>query len=124
MKKHTVHPRATLPLVPLIALIAVVIPAILYSADNYRDPFESLLPKEEAAQKETSKKAPETLAVTIEGVIWDSDIPQAIIDGDVYKIGDKLKKIDAKVFRINRNVVYLTQGDKVFKKEVGKKEEK
>jgi hypothetical protein len=93
----------------------------VFSQAYYRNPFESLLPKEEKpAEPAKKKKAPETLPVTVEGVLWDSSTPQTIIDGDVYKVGDTLKKIDAKVFRIDKNIVYLTKEDKVYKKTVGK----
>ena len=98
-----------------------LLPLVVVSQSYYRNPFESLLPKEEKpVDTAKKKKAPETLPVTVEGVLWDSTMPQTIIDGEVYKVGDTLKKVDAKVFRIDKNIVYLTKEDKIYKKAVGK----
>ncbi|MFA7677535.1 MAG: type II secretion system protein N [Candidatus Omnitrophota bacterium] len=98
-----------------------------YSQNVTSDPFESLLPKEEksrtsSAEKKTASKA--DLKISLEGVLWGSDTPQAIIDGDVYKVGDKLKKIDASVFRITKNVVFMSYDGKIYEIKMGKKEAK
>jgi hypothetical protein len=119
-------------------LLVFAMPLNIYAQGAYRDPFESLLPKEEAKIAiggEKAAKALPSLSVVVQGVLWGSDMPQAIIDGDVYRVGDKLKKIDAKVFRIMNNVVFIAYGDKIYKmmvekqgerriEEVGKKEAK
>ncbi|MBU2474242.1 MAG: hypothetical protein KKG91_05860 [Candidatus Omnitrophica bacterium] len=104
-------------------LLFLLLPILLYSAESYRNPFESLLPKEEAKVSElASQEAAKPLDVVIQGVLWGSAIPQAIIDGDVYKVGDKLKSIEnASLLRITDNVVFIVQGDKVHKMTVKKK---
>ena len=114
-------------LVLFVMFVVFFLSASAYPQAYFRDPFESLLPKEpeEVSPDPTGKRKPEEeLLVTVEGVLWDSDLPQTIIDGDVYRVGDKLKEIDAKVFRIDKNVVYIAKGDKIYKKTVEKKEGK
>jgi len=101
-------------------ILFLLLPILLYSADDYRNPFESLLPKEEA--REGVEEAVEPLTIVIQGVLWGNQTPQVIIDGDVYKVGDKLKSLDdATVFRITNNVVFITHGDKIHKMTVSKK---
>ena len=58
----------------------------------------------------------------IEGVLWGSDTPQAIIEGEVYKVGDSLKGIDARIIRIDRNIVFITYGDRVYERTITKSE--
>ncbi|MFA5271894.1 MAG: hypothetical protein WC412_06120 [Candidatus Omnitrophota bacterium] len=77
-------------------------------AQNKTDPFDSLLPvKEEQRRVEELVKTPQPPEVSIEGALWDSDMPQAIIDGDVYKVGDTLKSINAKIYKIEKNRVFI-----------------
>jgi len=104
-------------------LLFLLLPILLYSADDYRNPFESLLPKEVARGRRFQEAGvSEPLEVVIQGVLWGSLSPQAIIDGDVYKVGDKLKSLkDASVLRITDNVVFITYGDKIHKMTVKKK---
>lgn len=86
------------------------------------DPFESLLPiqqpKEGAQTQQVTQTAP---AISIEGVLWDSDKPQAIIDGDVYKVGDTLKRTDAKIYKIEKNKVSIFYGGRLFEMGISKK---
>ena len=104
-------------------LFFLLLPIVLYSAESYRNPFESLLPKEESkALGLGSQEKVKPLEVAIQGVLWGSLTPQAIIDGDVYKVGDKLKSVEnASLLRITDNVVFIVQGDKVHKMTVKKK---
>ncbi len=103
-------------------LLFLLLPILLYSADDYRDPFESLLPKEVSRGKRFQEVEDlEPLDVVVQGVLWGSPMPQVIIDGDVYKVGDKLNSLqDASVLRITNNVVFITYGDKIHKMTVKK----
>lgn len=105
-------------------LLFLLLPILLYSADNYRNPFESLLPKEEGkGAAGLSEEIVEPLQIAVQGVLWGSQMPQAIIDGDVYRVGDKLKSLeDAAIFRITDNVVFIMHGDKIHKMTVTKRQ--
>ena len=85
------------------------------------DPFASLLPAEIAAAVEGKKTVPVSLEVSVEGVLWGTDIPMAIIDGEVYKVGDTLQNVDAKVFSIEDNKVSLFYSGRLFVKSVQKR---
>lgn len=91
----------------LIFLVFLNVLSVYCFAENKTDPFESLLPVKESQQKADQIKAPQPPAVSIEGALWDSDMPQAIIDGDVYKVGDTLKSVDAKIYKIEKNRVFI-----------------
>jgi type II secretory pathway component PulC len=88
----------------------------------FKDPFESYLPKESEEYAKTRKgDAAEDLGpppITINGVLWGTETPSVIIDGDVYRVGDTLKSLDAKVFKINKNVVFITYGERIFEMSV------
>ncbi|MFH1519311.1 MAG: hypothetical protein ABIE75_01905 [Candidatus Omnitrophota bacterium] len=91
---------------------------LTYSQDKYKDPFEPLLPQskkvEEVKTEEIDQEAEKTLPpIVLQGVLWGSDTPQAIIDGEVYKIGDKLQDLDAKLFKIDKNIVFISYGEKI-----------
>jgi type II secretory pathway component PulC len=97
-----------------------------YSEGGYKDPFEPLLPQE---RKEEEKK-PEAITgereeplpvMAVEGILFGSSLPQVIIDGEVYKTGDRLKGVDAQVFRIEKNAVCIFYGEKIYRLKVGKK---
>ena len=107
-------------------LLFLLLPILLYSADGYRNPFESLLPKNEVtpgagARAGEPQEVTKPLTIVVQGVLWGSQMPQAIIDGEVYKVGDQLKSLeDASVLRITNNVVFITHGDKIHKMMVSK----
>ena len=93
--------------------------------ENYRDPFLSILPEDvkitdSEAQKRTKDAPP---PVAINGILWNSDNPQTIIDGGVYSVGDKLINLEAQVFKIRKNTVFISYGDKISAMRT-KKEEK
>lgn len=98
----------------LISLI-FLFPGLL--AAGYRDPFESVLPKEEprAARREPERRElPDW--VVVEGVIWGSERPQVIISGQVYSVGDSIRNLDAAVTEIKKNVVFIAYDDRVFRR--------
>jgi hypothetical protein len=93
--------------------------------ENYRDPFLSILPEDvKITDSEAQKRVKDTPPpVAVNGILWNSDNPQAIIDGGVYSVGDKLIGLEAQVFKIRKNTVFISYGDKIFEMKT-KKEEK
>jgi type II secretory pathway component PulC len=90
-------------------------------AQEYRDPFEPVLPAE--TQTTTQERPKDELLpplITIEGVLWGTDSPSAIIDGDVYKVGDNLKNLDAQVNQIEKNTVFIMYKGKIWRMKVEK----
>lgn len=76
-----------------------------YTADDARDPFQSLLPSARRPQAAVTgapiahgtRPVPTTGASlpivsassgTLEGIVWGGPRPQAVIDGEVYDLGD------------------------------------
>ncbi len=91
-----------------------------YVGANYRDPFElppalrpPIVPSEEelpaGVEPEAEVRPP---SIRVEGVIWGSARPQAIIDGEVYDIGDVVK--EAEIIGIDREGVTLFYKDRKF----------
>jgi hypothetical protein len=63
--------------------------------------------------------------ITIEGVIWGTDKPMVIIDGDVYQAGETLKKDNGiKIDSIDKNIVLINYNNAIFKMTPRKKEAK
>lgn len=70
----------------------------LYTASALRDPLQSLLPPEESAAMSTTTDATAAMpmpqapqpppVVALQGVFWGGAVPTAIINGQVYGIGD------------------------------------
>ena len=98
----------------LFFVLAVGNVSLLAQAIETKDPFVPLLPEEKHSKKKESAyennmalNIPrEELSVNLEGVIWGRNIiPQAIIDGEIYKAGDKIKGTDAVVKEIKENKV-------------------
>jgi hypothetical protein len=99
-----------------------------YAQTDYKNPFESGLPQE-AVEAETTESIQEIGSsvvslpegITIEGVLWGSEMPQAIINGGVYKQGDKLKdNKSVSIFNIKDNTVFFSYQGKIFKKKPAK----
>jgi len=109
-------------------LVSLVFSSFSYPQSRYKDPFEPLLPQEvedevvgpDVVTSDTDDSLP---PMAIEGILWGGDFLQVIIDGEVYRTGDKLKNIDAAVFRIEKGVVFISYGEKIYRMKVGKKEE-
>lgn len=111
--------------ISILILVFLGLANFSYSESRYKDPFESLLPQE---MKEEEKKQEEIIRgieedfpdMNVQGILWNGNFPQAIIDGEVYKVGDKLKNLSAQVFRIEKGAVFISYGEKIYKIKIGK----
>lgn len=121
----------------------LLIPGFLissYPQENYRDPFEPLLPvevdeevqlEELRAQEREREKREEIIeatgkaifSISVEGILWGGDLPQVIIDGEVYKPGDNIKDLDAQIFKIEKSTVFISCGEKIYRVKIGKNKE-
>lgn len=88
------------------------IPIVQYTADALRDPLVSQLPSTMSQQvivippenhAPMPQLEPQPPTFTIEGVVWGGPRPQAVIDGDVYDVGDTVQ--GAKIMAIDRTGV-------------------
>jgi hypothetical protein len=83
---------------------------IEYTSANLRDPFTLSLPQETVVV-ETGPLP----GFKIEGYVWGSSIPQAIIEGTVYSEGDMVK--GAKIVKIDKTgITLLYNGNKYIVK--------
>jgi len=84
-------------------------PVVEYLAENLRDPFRE--PRQDKNKEEgvSQTKLPD---LKVQGIIWGTDIPQAIINNKVVKVGDtiaggvrvvEINKDGVSVFFKNRN---------------------
>ncbi|MCF7870805.1 MAG: hypothetical protein K9L77_02730 [Candidatus Omnitrophica bacterium] len=102
-----------------------------YAQADYKNPFESRLPQEaveakaiESSQEERDSVVALPEGIAIEGVLWGSKMPQAIINGEVYKKGEKLESDKSvSIFNIKDNTVFFLYQGKIFKKKPIKKTE-
>jgi len=116
-----------------ISFFVLVIVLIFWGASfaqdgGYKDPFESLLPvdirsNESLITSDESYQDESLPDLILEGVMWGVEEPRVIIDSEVYKVGDKIKDINAYVSEINKGKVYISYGERTFKIKVSKKEE-
>lgn len=89
--------------------------ATSYNADGYRDPFMPQIKKEEKKKESVDSYAGTEVALpdfVIQGMVWSSDNPQAIIDGQVLRIGDEIK--GAKILSISKEGVKFLFRGKIF----------
>ena len=110
-----------------IFFLFLMAPLFCLSAEQYRDPFDSVIPvtvevdEAEYDGKDVSQIADEEVELpplSLEGIIWDTEREMVIIDGEVYTVNDKLKDIDAKVYKIEPKAVYIHFKGKLYKKTI------
>jgi hypothetical protein len=94
------------------------------------DPFIPMLPKEipkkvvqtaalvEAAPVQETVTPP---TLTVAGVLWGTDKPMAIINGNVYGVGAMIGESGAKIHKIEKNVVTIIYKMQTFDLTTSKK---
>jgi type II secretory pathway component PulC len=105
-----------------IALFVIGQVVVLAQSDEaaiIRDPFDSLLPAPPTVVpnnqpiirnnfiQPAANPVAKPLNLSVEGILWGTDKPSAIINGVVYKIGDTLKDIDVKLYDIQKNKILI-----------------
>ena len=75
----------------------IIRPNVEYKAQGLRNPFEQPVLKSEV-DKTNENLEPKVEArlpnLTVQGVIWGDNLPQAIINNKVVKVGDRLGSVD------------------------------
>ncbi len=89
-------------------LAAVPATAVEYAGRLFRDPFG----EEGGRPASPSPAATEETPFLLQGVIWSSDHPQALINGKVVRPGDTIN--DAEVLDIRKDGVKMRDKDKEF----------
>ncbi len=99
-----------------------------YPQSDQKNPFQPGLPQDDAGEeangsvRENKEIVILPNTIEIEGVLWGSDTPLTIIDGEIYRKGDKLKNNqDISVFNIENNTVLLLYRGKIFIKRPARK---
>ena len=98
--------RSALLVWAVLCAIAGPVGAVEYSGQLYRDPFGL------ATQTNTAKEKPKAKEPTLEGIIWNAAKPQALIDGHIVKVGDKVG--GAQVIDIKKDGVKMRDSEKEF----------
>lgn len=108
-------------------------PSAQYTQETLRDPFEPYLEKEDTGPKETKKEAAAAALpeLKVQGIIWGSNMPLAIINNKVIKKDDLIEgarivsidKDGVTVFFANRQyVISAPAGGSTKLRKEGKKE--
>ncbi|OQX81561.1 MAG: hypothetical protein B6D56_01935 [Candidatus Omnitrophica bacterium 4484_70.1] len=91
------------------------------SSLSYRNPFASLLPRrhKKNIRKIPKKKAEpklsiKELGINIEGILWGGNHPQAIINGEVYDVGEKLENKNMKIIGIKKGEVEILYRGEIY----------
>ncbi len=82
-----------------------------------RDPFIAKIEPDEIAEVQKPKVIPKKKRpqISIAGIVWDKLNPYAIINGDIYEIGDKLEDytvhtiLDSMIILSNENDIFTVQ---------------
>ena len=90
------------------AIPPIELPVFAYTADKLEDPFASKLPKLHASAPEVTVGAGQPVTsppmqpphLSVQGLVWGGAVPEVIIDGAVYTVGDTVH--GAKVLSIDR----------------------
>ena len=76
---------------------AIVRPKLEYTATGLRDPFQLAAFQTKSDKGKDTVKAVVTKSfpkLTLQGIIWGSSLPQAIINNKVIRVGDTLESVD------------------------------
>jgi hypothetical protein len=95
----------------------IVRPVMEYKSDKLRDPFKNYLTEEkpEPVTAETPVAERPQLDLSkfqVTGIIWGGRMPQAIINGHVLTIGDKLG--DVEIISIEKKGITISYGGEIF----------
>ena len=82
-----------------------------YTGSELRDPFKSYLPKTEIG-KTRAAISQELGKLHLTGVIWGGDLPLAIINDKVYRVGESILGI--KIIEINKTGVLLQYKEETY----------
>ena len=97
--------------------------AVEYTGAAHRDPFKSQLPVKQPAKTEEKlpiKNEPVTVDfLTVSGVVWNSERPQAIINGKVVTVGSEVG--GAEVVAISEAQVQVRYKGQLFVLKTGNK---
>jgi len=105
----------------IIFLIALLLPVFIYAEELEYDPFDNPFDQPEvvgegdAFEESVEVKQIDPPQITIEGILAGGKAPAAIIDGDVYRKGDVIGGIDAKVYNIDKDQVTILYQGELFK---------
>lgn len=89
-------------------------PAAGYTSDSLRDPFKPYLQREEKGApsgESPGEEIPPDLVV--QGIIWGSSLPQAIINNTVVKVGDMIE--EARILEISKEGVTVFFKNRQYK---------
>jgi type II secretory pathway component PulC len=89
-------------------------PQLNYNSEDARDPFNSYLPTEEnkGGQQQETEAYVQPPTLTVQGLIWGSNMPQAIINNKVVKIGDIIE--GARIVEIDKEGVEVSYKGRSF----------
>jgi hypothetical protein len=93
------------PAEPVAQIESIARPKIEYKSDALRDPFKEIQTRGDVGRKETpgGAKAVPLPPLTVQGLIWGGNFPQAIINHKVLKVGDTIE--GASITGIDKNGV-------------------
>ena len=84
----------------------IIAPSVEYTAESLKDPFLEFGKKQEPDVVEKTQVQVKPLpALAIQGIVWGGPMPQAIINGKVFKVGDTIA--EAKITGIDKDGVEL-----------------
>jgi len=78
---------------------------IKYTSGDLPDPFESPWERQQAPTKEKPAVAYDLPQMEIQGMIWGSEMPQAIINNTVVRVGESIQ--GAEIIDIRQEGVYV-----------------
>lgn len=88
------------------------IPEVEYTAEGMRNPFQGYIEQTEVIRADSTAEEVVLPSFNIQGVVWGGDVPQAIINDKVVKVGDVLS--DAKIIEISKNGVTVVFHDRRY----------
>ena len=95
------------------------VPVVRYAAERVRDPLLSLLPREVSRaasgqpSRGTAAATPPPPAIVVEGVVWGTTRPQAIIEGELYNVGETVQ--GARIVAIDRGGITVEAQGRMFR---------